>query len=182
MFIDSIAGSMMVIIGKSCSNPMGALAGWFGSLSGALTAYYFLAVPDTVSARIGLFGYNGSGAMAALSGGIFHSANLETFLIGLVAAGFSSLMVSFFRSLLTPLPVLTFPFITTAWIFLLTRAAYFSPVSQHQKLNLYNFILSLYKKLCFAVHSVLVQDDDNYFTDVDNKDDDNLLDAKNHGI
>jgi urea transporter len=134
MFVDTTIGSASVIFGIAMASRIGALAAWTGSSIACLTAYYLLQVSDLISVRNGLYGYNSSGCVASLSGHVFFYSNIANFTSGgLVGGSFTVLILTTFQSILGTLfnlPVLTFPFITTTWLIMMTRSSLF--VSLHE--------------------------------------------------
>ena len=126
MFVDTTIGSSFVIFGISISTRIGAFAAWIGSTVACLTAYYLLQVADLASVRNGLFGYNSSGCVTSLSGNVFFYSNIPNFLSGSIIGGsFTVLILTAFQSVFGTLPVLTFPFITTTWLMMMTRSNLF---------------------------------------------------------
>jgi urea transporter len=126
MFVDTTVGSSFVIFGIAISSRIGAFAAWTGSTVACLTAYYLLQVADLASVRTGLFGYNSSGCVTSLSGNVFFYSNIPNFLSGSIIGGsFTVLILTAFQSVFGTLPVLTFPFITTTWLMMMTRSNLF---------------------------------------------------------
>lgn len=129
MFVDTTVGGVLVIIGIAVASRIGAFAAWTGSSIACLTAYYLLQVPDLINVRNGLYGYNSSGCVASLSGSVFFYSNLSNYLGGsLIGGSLAVLILTTFQSILGTLwglPVLTFPFITTTWIIMMTRSSLF---------------------------------------------------------
>lgn len=126
MFVDTTIGSSFVIFGICVSSRIGAFAAWIGSTVACLTAYYLLQVADLASVRNGLFGYNSSGCVASVSGNVFFYSNIPNFLSGSIIGGsFTVLILTAFQSVFGTLPVLTFPFITTTWLMMMTRSNLF---------------------------------------------------------
>lgn len=101
----------------------------------------------------GLYGYNAAGTCVVLGGGRFYRATNSAYVIGIIGAIVSVYIQMMFQSLLTvtvyqssnntgetssespvvttdhipvliSLPVLTFPFITTAWVMMLTQSTW----------------------------------------------------------
>ena len=140
MFVDTTVGSSLVIFGIAISSRIGAFAAWTGSTVACLTAYYLLQVEDLVNVRNGLFGYNSSGCVASLSGNVFFYSNIPNFFSGSVIGGsFAVLILTTFQSIfgtLWDLPVLTFPFITTTWLMMMTRSTLFVSLSEPDPNNL----------------------------------------------
>jgi len=130
MFVDTTVGGALVIIGIAIASRIGAsFAAWTGSSVACITAYYLLQVPELANVRNGLYGYNSSGCVASLSGSVFFYSNFSNYLCGsLVGGSLAVLILTAFQSILGTLwglPVLTFPFITTTWIIMMTRSSLF---------------------------------------------------------
>jgi len=128
MFVDTLLGSGLVILGIAISSRSGACAAWLGALVACLTCYYLLQVPESslVNVRNGLFGYNSAGACAAIAGGVFYRVGPKTITTGAVAAITAVLLLMAFRAFfgtLWELPVLTFPFIVSTWVVMLTESS-----------------------------------------------------------
>jgi len=139
MFADTTYGGALVILGICVSSRMGALAAWAGATVAALTACFLLQVTerDLVDVRNGLYGYNSAGTCASLAGGVFYYPSLSGSLFGLVGAAFTTLVLTMFKSVfgtLWSLPVLTFPFIVSTWIMLLTKSKLLVPYPVAQAL------------------------------------------------
>lgn len=128
MFVDTLVGGGLVILGIGISSRSGALAAWTGAFVACLTCYYLLQVPESslMAVRTGLFGYNSAGACASIAGGVFFRIGPKTAIFGVFAAATAVLLLMAFRSFfgeLWGLPVLTFPFITSTWVIILTEAS-----------------------------------------------------------
>ena len=132
MFADTTAGGILIILGVMIASRMGALAAWGGAAVAAITAVFLLAVPTAgrVDVRNGLFGYNSAGTCASLAGGVIFDPTVSGSIFGVFGAAFAVLLQTMFKALLGNLfglPVLTFPFITSTWIMLLTKSKLLVP-------------------------------------------------------
>jgi len=132
MFADTTEGGVLVILGICLSSRMGALAAWGGAAVAAITAVHLLAVSaaSRVDVRNGLYGYNSAGTCASLAGGIFFDPTPSGAVMGVVGAAVTVLLVTMFKAILGAgfgLPVLTFPFIVSTWLMLLTRSRLLVP-------------------------------------------------------
>jgi len=131
MFADTIIGSCLIIIGIAVSSRRGALFAWIGASVGCLTGFYLIALPPSrlTALRTGLYGYNSSGACASIGGGVFFDVGMGTSLLAIVGAMLSVLLQVAFESFFSHLygvSILTFPFIVSTWIILVTRASHFT--------------------------------------------------------
>ena len=132
MFSDTTPGGILVILGIAISSRVGALAAWGGATVAAITAVQLLAVSSAnrVDVRNGLYGYNSAGTCASLAGGIFFDPSLSGAVFGIIGAALAVLILGMFKALLGTLfglPVLTFPFIVSTWIMLLTQSKLLVP-------------------------------------------------------
>jgi len=130
MFADTIVGSCLVLIGIAISSRRGALFAWIGASVGCLTSFYLIALPPSrlLALRTGLYGYNSSGTCASVGGGVFFDVGIGTSLLAIVGAMLSVLLQVAFESFFSHLygvSILTFPFIVSTWIILVTRASHF---------------------------------------------------------
>ena len=74
MFVDTLAGAVLVLLGIALCSVPGVLGALWGSLvSGLVTLYLFQPTSTALAAGIrkGLFGYNAAGAAAAIASGMF---------------------------------------------------------------------------------------------------------------
>jgi urea transporter len=127
MFADTTIGSAFVIAGIAIASRQGAFAATLGATVGWIVTLYILKVNDVIAIRSGLFGYNCAGTCASLAGGVFYSKfDLQTVVVGIVGACLCCLLNVGIVGALSPLPCLTFPFITTTWIILVTRTKHLS--------------------------------------------------------
>jgi hypothetical protein len=82
--------------------------------------------------RLGLFGYNAVGTCVALGGDIFFKADYLSATVGAFGAAVTVLMQTAVQSILNTdglgLPVLTVPFVVTAWIMMLCRSDWLKPI------------------------------------------------------
>ena len=132
MFADTTAGGILVILGIAVSSRIGALAAWGGAAVAAITAVQLLVVSpaNRIDVRNGLYGYNSAGTCASLAGGIFFDPTPSGAVFGILGAALAVLILGMFKALLGTLfglPVLTFPFIVTTWIMLLTQSKLLVP-------------------------------------------------------
>lgn len=132
MFADTTAGSILIILGIGVASRMGAMAAWGGAAVAAITAVFLLAVPISgrIDVRNGLFGYNSAGTCASLAGGVIFDPTVSGCVFGVFGAAFAVLLQTMFKALLGHqfgLPVLTFPFITSTWLMLLTKSKLLVP-------------------------------------------------------
>jgi urea transporter len=127
MFADTTVGSAFVIAGIAIASRQGAFGATLGATVGWIVALYILKVKNVVAIRTGLFGYNCAGTCASLAGGVFFRRfDMQTVIVGIVGACLCSLLTVGIVGILQPLPCLTFPFITTTWIMLVTRTSWLS--------------------------------------------------------
>ena len=136
MFADTTIGSAFVIAGIAIASRQGAFAATLGATVGWIVTLYILKVKNVIAIRSGLFGYNCAGTCASLAGGVFYSKfDLQTVVVGIVGACLCCLLNVGIVGALSPLPCLTFPFITTTWIILVTRTKHLSnkDMDNHKK-------------------------------------------------
>jgi hypothetical protein len=86
-------------------------------------------VTNVAAIRSGLYGYNAAGTCCVLAGGIFYKASDGAVLVGVFGACLASLLTVGFQGAFSGLPVLTFPFITSAWIIMLSRSKWLNDTS-----------------------------------------------------
>lgn len=131
MFADTTSGGFAILIGIGIASRFGALAAWLGGTLGGITALHVLQVPNRINVRMGLYGYNSAGTCASLAGSVFFHTTPMSIVVGGVGAMLASLLnvafISFWGTLWN-LPVLTFPFITTAWIMIISRSKWLIPL------------------------------------------------------
>ena len=132
MFADTTAGSILIILGIGVASRIGAMAAWGGAAVAAITAVFLLAVPiaGRIDVRNGLFGYNSAGTCASLAGGVIFDPTVSGCVFGVFGAAFAVLLQTMFKALLGHqfgLPVLTFSFITSTWLMLLTKSKLLVP-------------------------------------------------------
>lgn len=135
MFADTTEGGVLIILGICVASRMGGLASWLGASIAAITAFHLLQVPaaSLPAVRNGLYGYNSAGCCAALAGGVFFDPSPSGVAFGSVGAALAVLVLTMFKALLGSysLPVLTFPFIVTTWLMLLTKSSLLVPYPAH---------------------------------------------------
>jgi urea transporter len=154
MFADTLLGGCLVILGITLQSRRDGLCAVLGAFVGGITARYILLLPSSHALAIstGLYGYNAAGTCVVLGGGRFYRATPAAYLIGIIGAVLSVYIQIMFQSLFViityepsnssstsdpgdvtaselvavsvHLPVLTFPFITTAWIMMLTQSTW----------------------------------------------------------
>lgn len=131
MFADTLVGSILVVLGILMQSRRDGFCAVLGAFVGGLTARYIISLPSTSSLAIttGLYGYNAAGTCVVVAGGRFYRATNAAYLLGIIGAALSVYIQVMYSSLFvindqTSLPVLTFPFITTAWIMMLTQSAW----------------------------------------------------------
>lgn len=130
MFADTTVGSALVILGIVIASRKGALIAVIGAITGWVMARYVLHASAEDNIRAGLYGYNCAGTCSALSGGIFYKTSDGALLVGIVGAVLASLLTFGFSGLLGGLPVLTFPFIVSTWIIMLSRTKWLTEADQ----------------------------------------------------
>lgn len=124
MFADTTVGCILIVIGIAISSRIAALAGLLGAATACLSCYYLLQVPNLALVRSGIFGYNSAGTCAVLAGGGFFQATYGSTLVGIIGALIATLLLVAYQSIfgyLWNLPVLTFPFICSAYLMLLMK-------------------------------------------------------------
>jgi urea transporter len=122
MFADTTVGSAFVIAGIAIASRQGAAAATLGAIVGWTITYYVLGVRNVTAIRSGLYGYNCAGTCASLAGGVFfNQLDFETILIGIIGSCLCCLLTVGIIGVLSPIPCLTFPFIVTTWLMLITR-------------------------------------------------------------
>lgn len=122
MFADTTIGSALVIAGIAMCSRKGALIAMLGSIVGWVISFYVLDVSNKINVRNGLYGYNCAGTCCVLAGGIFYKASDGAVLVGVTGASLAALLTVGIQGALDGLPVLTFPFILSAWIIMLSRS------------------------------------------------------------
>jgi urea transporter len=122
MFASTTVGSGFVLAGITMCSRKGASIALLGSIVGWLVSYYILHVRNVVNVRSGIYGYNCAGTCCALAGGIFYKVNDGAVLVGVFGACLAALLTVGFQGIFDGLPVLTFPFITSTWIIMLSRS------------------------------------------------------------
>jgi len=133
MFVDSTVGGVFVILGIMISSRIGGLAAWLGATVGAFTVFYIVSVPIGLRhlVRKGLFGYCAAGCCASIAGKVFYEPSCMGVMVGsfgaVLAVVFQVMIMSDF-GYLYHLPVLTWPFITTTWIIMLTKSKWLVPI------------------------------------------------------
>lgn len=122
MFADTTVGSSFVVAGIALCSRKGAAIALLGSIVGWVTAFYILDTTNRVNIRSGLYGYNCAGTCCVLAGGIFYRASDGAIVVGICGAALAALLHQGMSGLFGGQPVLTFPFITSAWILMLCRS------------------------------------------------------------
>lgn len=131
MFADTTVGSALVIAGICVSSRKGAVIVMIGSLVGWLMARFVFHATFEDNIRSGLYGYNCAGACCALSGGIFYKTSDGAVMIGVIGAVFASLLHFGFAGMFDGLPVLTFPFIVSTWVIMLSRTKWLTEEKEY---------------------------------------------------
>lgn len=134
MFVDTLAGALLVVAAIAICEWRAALAALAGALLSALSCLFVLQLPDAQwgVVRAGLYGYNAAGCAAALSGRVFFKTGARNAVFGCVCG---SLLVTLMQVGLkavfatAELPLLTFPFVLTTWLMMATQSTHI------QKLN-----------------------------------------------
>lgn len=130
IFADSTIGGVLVVLGVAMQGRYDALCLVMGSLTACLTACYVLQVPQAglVAVRQGLYGYNSAGVCVVLGGGRFYKNTTGALFLGCVGSMVGVFMQVGMQSVLVlnevQLPVLTFPFIVTAWIMMYSESGW----------------------------------------------------------
>ena len=99
---------------------------------GAFTAFYVVSVPVALRhlVRKGLFGYCAAGCCASISGKVFYEPSCMGVMVGVFGAVLAVVFqVMLMSGYLYHLPVLTWPFITTTWIIMLTKSKWLVPIT-----------------------------------------------------
>jgi urea transporter len=122
MFADTTIGSSFVVAGIALCSRKGASIAVLGAMIGWIVAYYVLDATNRVNIRSGLYGYNCAGTCCVLAGGIFYPASDGAVLVGICGAALAALLHQGIAGMFDGLPVLTFPFIVSAWILMLCRS------------------------------------------------------------
>lgn len=130
MFADTTEGGVLILAGIALCSRKGAIIALLGSIVGWVTAFYILDVTNRVGIRQGIFGYNSAGCCCALAGGIFYKVHDGAILVGVVGAFLAALLHQGIAGAFGGLPVLTFPFIISAWIMMLCRSKWLSETSE----------------------------------------------------
>jgi hypothetical protein len=170
MFVDTTPGGILVVLGIMISNKVGGLAALTGAFTACITSLYLIQVPSTSIAdvRHGLYGYNSAGTCTSIAGKVFFKSSRKTFCMGIFGAMLSVLLLIAFKSFfgkLWNLPVLTFPFITGAWVMMLTRSENLVNLDEHDNKNIL-FTQNLFSRLCnftklYRVLGIIEYDSDN---------------------
>ena len=133
-FVGTTIGGFFVVLGiLICSRQAGCMA-LIGSLTAMIVARYILVLPvgHRGAIRLGLFSYNAVGTCVALGGDIFFKSDVQNTLVAVFAAAVTVLMQTAIASILDTddlgLPVLTCPFVLTAWIMMLMRSHWLKPI------------------------------------------------------
>ena len=125
MFCDTTVGSAFVVAGIAICNRQGAFAAVLGSVVGWLMSLYVLKVSNVVAIRSGLYGYNPAGTCCFIAGAVFFKGISPQIVgLGIIGACLCCLYSVGMIGALSPLPVLTFPFITSTWFILVTRTSF----------------------------------------------------------
>jgi urea transporter len=138
MFADTTEGGVLVILGIMVASRIGGLAAWLGGTVGGLTAFYVVNVPMNLRhlVRKGIFGYCSAGCCASLAGKVFFEPSYMGVVVGIsgavLACIFQVAFMSFFNYLYS-LPVLTWPFITSTWVVIMTRSKWLVPIVSNSR-------------------------------------------------
>lgn len=130
MFADTTHGGFFVWLGILTAGRVPAAMALMGSFLGWFITLYFFRAPASVIPliRAGLYGYNCTGACVATAGGVFYEATDSAVFIGALASCLGALMTVGFKGLMGDIPVLTFPFIVTQWLVMLSRSEHLHPI------------------------------------------------------
>jgi urea transporter len=141
-FVDTTAGGILVVAGiLVCSRRAGCMA-LAGSITAMMVARYVVILPveNKPLIRMGIYGYNAVGTCVALGGGIFFKASLANALFAMCGAALTVLIQAAVQSLLNTdrlgLPVLTIPFVATAWMMMLSKSEYLVPAGDNEDADL----------------------------------------------
>lgn len=146
MFADTLVGGILIILGITLQHRRDGFCAVLGAFVGGISARYVFSLPSSSSLAIstGLYGYNAAGTCVVLGGGRFYRDTNSAYVIAIIGAILSVYLQITYESLfvittysksssvistdpipvLVSLPVLTFPFITTAWLMMLTQSAW----------------------------------------------------------
>ena len=130
IYADTTLGGILVVFGVFMQGRDDAFCLVLGSLTACLTARYVLQVPqaEVVAIRQGLYGYNSAGVCVVLGGGRFYRPTKGALFLGCVGAMICVFvqigMKSAFIVNELQLPIMTFPFIVTAWMMMYTESGW----------------------------------------------------------
>ena len=134
MFVDTLVGGFFVLTGILIASRYGFCAAMLGSLLACLFSYFVFQASgpeELINIRMGLYGYNSAGTCAALAGHVFFEPTLGGLMVAAVGSVLCVLILLAFQGILGAtwgLPVLTFPFICTTYLMLLTRTRWLVPI------------------------------------------------------
>ena len=138
-FVDTTLGGGFVLLGIAiCSRRAGYMA-LMGSITSMIMCYYVVVVPNAAHTvvRNGIYGYNSVGTCVAIGGDIFYKSGgtgifCANTMVAVLAAALTVLMQLAIQSILNTdqlaLPVLTFPFVLTASMVMLSRSEWLVPI------------------------------------------------------
>eukprot|EP01100_Stratorugosa_tubuloviscum_P007556 TRINITY_DN312_c1_g1_i1.p1 TRINITY_DN312_c1_g1~~TRINITY_DN312_c1_g1_i1.p1 ORF type:complete len:386 (-),score=110.44 TRINITY_DN312_c1_g1_i1:41-1198(-) len=118
--MNNLISSALILFGMLFCSRIAFLAAIIGSFLGCSIAYVCGA--DTNQIAMGLWGYNSTLCMICI-GGFFYVLNIKGVILATYATFLSSILLATFFAFLSPfgLPALTWPFCTSALIFLLIQ-------------------------------------------------------------
>ena len=130
IYADTTLGGVLVVAAVCMQGRRDALCLVLGSLTACLAARYLLQVPqdDIAAIRQGLYGYNSAGVCVVLGGGRFYRPTKGAIFLGCVGAVITVFVQLGLKSCFVvndiQLPVMTFPFIVTAWIMMYSESGW----------------------------------------------------------
>jgi urea transporter len=137
MFADTTLGGWLVILGIGVASRYGALSSLLGSFVGCITARCILQVSPThlVGVRNGLYGYNAAGTCCSFAGSVFYHSTGYSWVIGILAAGFTiffqvGVEAILFHANELQLPSLTIPFVLSTWLVMISKSAWLDPLAE----------------------------------------------------
>lgn len=128
IFVNTELGAVLVLTAICICSRKAAVMAVLGSMVGTLVSLYVLDVPHSSYGALwtGLYSYNSMGTAVALGGDIFYVSNMGSTFIGMIGAAMAAFIGLGVESFLATdglnLPVMTIPFVATAWLIMATKS------------------------------------------------------------
>lgn len=127
IFADTIAGGCLIVAGIAVADWFAAIFALLGGGMGGISTLFFLGSGEKVLVRHGIFGYNSAGCCAAIACGAFVPRSVFHCVVAVLGAATTAISMGAFMTVWAPVPALTYPFVITTWLFLLTLKAVAPP-------------------------------------------------------